>query len=384
MSLMTSAKSLAAGLILFTLSPYALSEPGKDATAELGRALFFDTNLSLNRNQSCSSCHDAARAFSDSRDNGVAGAVSLGDDKTSLGDRNAPATTYAALIPNFHREESGEYKGGFFLDGRAPTMIDQAMEPFLNPLEMAMPDGSAVVNRIRENPSYVTMFERAFGDSIFSDSTRAFKAVAQSLSDYENTAIFRPFDSKYDRHLLGEYEMTHEEELGRILFFSQLVNCHKCHLQDPREFVASEPFSNYRYNNIGVPVNSRVRAKNGLDENHTDPGLLNNPRVTERSQMGKFRVPGLRNVAVTGPYMHNGVFLELETAIIFYNRFALKNPESQINPEADRPWGAPEVPETVDLDLLQNGQPLTGQQVSALAAFLRTLTDRRYEHLLDQ
>jgi cytochrome c peroxidase len=81
----------------------ALAEPDTGALANLGRALFFDVNFSANRRQSCASCHDPARAFSDSRDNGVAGAVSLGDDGSSLGDRNTPSTTYAFLIPEFHK-----------------------------------------------------------------------------------------------------------------------------------------------------------------------------------------------------------------------------------------------------------------------------------------
>jgi cytochrome c peroxidase len=92
----------------------------------------------------------------------------------------------------------------------------------------------------------------------------------------------------------------------------------------------------------------------------------------------------LRNVAVTGPYMHNGVFQELETAIIFYNRFLLGSEESRINPETNQPWGEAEVPSTIELELLREGQPLTDRRVSQLVAFLETLTDLRYEHLLDR
>ena len=107
----------------------AVSAPGPDEIANLGRALFFDSNLSATRNQSCASCHDPGQAFSDSRDNGIAGAVSLGDDGSSLGDRNTPGTTYASLIPDFHKNDKDEYIGGYFLDGRAATITDQAAEP---------------------------------------------------------------------------------------------------------------------------------------------------------------------------------------------------------------------------------------------------------------
>ena len=104
--------------------------------------------------------------------------------------------------------------------------------------------------------------------------------------------------------------------------------------------------------------------------------------IDDPDQAGKYKVPTLRNVAVTGPYMHNGVFRELETVILFYNRFILTNRESQTNPETGQPWGDAEVADTVDLELLAQGQPISSLQVGPLAAFLRTLTDRRYEPLI--
>jgi cytochrome c peroxidase len=110
--------------------------------------------------------------------------------------------------------------------------------------------------------------------------------------------------------------------------------------------------------------------------------LLENPTVDDPSQAGKFRVPSLRNVAVTGPYMHNGVFQELSTAIFFYGKFMLSNRKSQINPETGRAWGQPEVAETVELEVLSQGQPITRDRAVLIATFLRTLTDRRYESLL--
>ncbi len=362
----------------------ALSAPDLDEIAGLGRTLFFDTNLSINRSQSCASCHDPGQAFSDSRDNGVSGAVSLGDDGVSLGDRNTPGTTYAFLIPEFYKNDKDEYVGGYFLDGRAATMVDQAAAPFVNPLEMAMPDVAAVVDRVRENPSYVESFRKNYGESIFLDSDKAFRALTESIVVFERTVLFAPFDSKYDRSLRGEYELTNEEELGRVLFFSQLINCSSCHLLDTREFSPGEVFSNHRYHNIGVPTNNRVRAKNGIDVRHRDLGLLENPEVDDPATAGKFRVPSLRNVAVTGPYMHNGVFQDLATAIRFYNRFTLSNRKSQTNPETGELWGEPEVAKTIDLELLREGQPLADNHVVALVAFLTALTDQRYESLLDE
>ena len=369
------------GLLLLANNGGAATDD--ESRAALGRALFFDTNLSANRTQSCASCHDPAHAFSDGRDNGVGGAVSLGDDGASLGDRNTPATTYASLVPEFHRNERGEYVGGLFLDGRAATMEDQAAEPFTNPIEMALPDRATVVARVRENPSHVAALERLYGGDMFDDPEYAFRAITESIAAFERSAQFSTFDSKYDRFLRGEYELTGEEELGRVLFFSQLVNCHSCHLLDPEEFIAGEAFTNHRYHNIGIPVNKAVRLKNGVPAGTRDLGLLQNPEVDEPAEAGKFRVPSLRNVAVSAPYMHNGVFDDLLTAVLFYNKYTLSNPESQINPETGDDWGEPEVPETVDLELLRQGQPMSERQAKALTAFLVTLTDRRYEHMLE-
>ena len=360
----------------------AFASPARSDLAELGRALFFDARISATGNQSCSSCHDPSRAFSGARDNGVAGAASLGDDGVSLGDRNAPSLSYASLTPDFHQNADGEYVGGFFIDGRAATMIEQAQEPILNPIEMALPDAAAVRERVRAIPGYVAAFEELIGPSSLDSPEQALISVATAIVAFEKTAEFSPFDSKYDRYLRGELELSREEELGRIVFFSELINCNRCHLLDRREHRPKEIFTNFLYHNIGVPINPDVRGKNGLGEDHVDTGLLQNPHVNDATQSGRFRVPSLRNVAVTGPYMHNGVFQELETAIIFYNRFLLGSDESRINPETNQPWGEAEVPSTIELELLREGQPLTERRVSQLVAFLETLTDHRYEHLL--
>jgi cytochrome c peroxidase len=354
-----------------------------DELADLGRALFFDTNLSLNRTQACVTCHNPVAAFTDSRDSGVSGAVSLGDDGTSLGDRNTPTITYATLIPEFGLDGEGEYAGGAFYDGRAANMVDQAGQPFTNPIEMALPDNAAVVERVRENSAHVAALKMHFGEAIFDNTEAAFTAITESIVAFEQTSEFAPFDSKYDRSLRGEYQLTTLEEVGRMLFYSQLINCHSCHLVETREFHQGEAFTNHRYHNIGTPVNGAVREKNGLGPSHRDLGLLENPRIDDSAQAGKIKVPTLRNVAVTGPYMHNGVFQDLETVILFYNKYTLSNRESQVNPETGDQWGEPDVPGTIDLELLEQGQPISPIQVSALVAFLKALTDQRYEALLD-
>ena len=346
--------------------------------AELGALLFHDVNLSANRTQSCASCHDPATGFADPR-----GMASLGDDGLSLGDRNAPTASYAALSPAFHRDAEGKWKGGQFLDGRAATLADQAGGPPLNPIEMGMPDKAAVVDRLREDPAYAAAFPDLFGAGIWQDPEAAFAAMTQAIAAFEETEAFAPFDSRYDRFLRGEVELTQQEELGRLLFFSQqFTNCNLCHQVGRGQMDKHETFTDYRYHNIGVPQNSELRALNGVPPDQVDNGLLDNPAVTDPGERGKFRTPTLRNVAVTGPYMHNGVFQDLRTVILFYNRYNSKSAARQINPETGAPFGPPPVAGTLAQKELTHGPALDDERIDALVAFLKTLTDARYEHLL--
>jgi cytochrome c peroxidase len=362
----------------------SVSATANDDLVLLGEALFFDTNLSLNRTQSCATCHNPAAAFTDSRENQAGGAVSLGDDGYSFGDRNTPSITYAAMIPAFGRDGTGDYAGGAFYDGRAFDLVEQAGEPLTNPIEMNLPDKATVVERVRESSSHVVALKRHFGDDVFFDVDMAFKAISESIVAFQSTPQFSPFDSKYDRFLRGEYVLTVEEEMGRKLFYSQIFNCHACHLLDQREMQPKSEFTTFRYHNIGVPVNTAVRQLNGLGVGYVDNGLHDNPAIDDPAEAGKFKVPTLRNVAVTAPYMHNGVFNDLETVIVFYNKYILKNIESQTNPETNAHWGKPEVPPgPVDLALLREGQPVSPMQVDLLVTFLELLTDQRYEYLLD-
>jgi cytochrome c peroxidase len=356
----------------------------QDALERLGEKLFFDVDLSLNRSQSCATCHMPDRAFTDGREMDAGRAASLGDDGTSLGDRNAPTVTYARLAPYFGRNERGRWKGGLFHDGRAASLEEQAAGPPLNPIEMGMPSKAAVVARLKEKPETAAAFERVFGADVFADDERAFAAMTKAIAAFERTAAFSPFDSKYDRSLRGEATLSPEEELGRVLFFSnQFTNCSKCHRLNAVGGGQGETFSNYEFHNIGVPVNEALRKANGSPAGRIDQGLAANPAVGgEPVERGKFKTPSLRNVAVTAPYMHNGAFADLHTVILFYNKYNSKSAKRQINPETGAPWAAPEVEGNLSLEELQSGPALKDREIAALVAFLRTLTDRRYEHLL--
>jgi len=354
--------------------------------AQLGQILFLDSAFSENRTMSCSTCHDPAKGFSDHRVNQGQGVASLGDNGHSFGGRNAPSAAYANTSPTFHFDAKlQEYVGGQFWDGRANTLADQAMGPPLNPAEMGLPSIKSVVTRLQENPFYVVNFKRLYGDHVFDATEKsnslAFQSFANAVQAFEKTTQFSTYDSKYDRFLKGEYELTVLEDLGRTLFFSNNnVNCNSCHLLKTEDS-KKEPFTNHQYRNIGVPSNPDIIHLAGLKADHIDHGLLENPLVDDPKYDGKFKTPSLRNVAVTGPYMHNGVFKDLHTVMAFYDHY--NNPKRELNPETGKPWRTPEVANTVDKEDLE-AQALTDRKVDALVAFMKILTDKRYESLIEK
>ncbi|WP_298376289.1 cytochrome c peroxidase [Azospirillum sp.] len=373
----------------FALS--ALAATAAAATAEvpatrerLGEFLFFDTSLSFNNSQACANCHNPMAGFADPRDGGVGGAASVGADGRSIGDRNAPTASYARFSPPFSITSNGKAVGGQFHDGRAADLKAQAGGPPLNPGEMGMTSKAQVLERLKENPSYARAFVALYGAGVLDDAERAYDAMTDALGRYEQTDFFAPFDSKYDRHLRGDYRMTAEEELGMTLFFStQFTNCNLCHQLKPMPASNGETFTKYEHHNIGVPVNERLRASNGKGVRHIDHGLQENPASARaKARNGLFKTPTLRNVAVTGPYMHNGVFANLDTVIRFYNSYNSQAPKAAINPETGKPWGKPEVAVNLSRKELETGPALDERRIQALVAFLKTLTDARYEHLI--
>lgn len=385
------------------------------AKALLGKKLFHDNELSKDRTQSCATCHDPAKGFIDGRINkasinGVASAGSLGDNMTSIGDRNAPSAAYAAFSPHFKcgtrsraasQKTSGitDYEGflgGQFWDGREANLKGQAGGPPTNPGEMNMPSKAAVVERLKANDEYVTAFEKLYSASIFDDADTAYAAMAESIAAFETSdkTEFFPFDSKYDRSLLTSieqdyfaYDITSLAAKGKTRFFSSDLTCAACH--QLREIGnKGEIFSTFEYHNIGVPANTKLRSHNGAKA--LDEGLLNNTLVKAATEKGKFKVPTLRNIAVTAPYMHNGVFNELETVIKFYQHAKLRakkqdgNSGDEINPETNLAWEAPEIGDNVADDLLGgNDIDLDAKEIEAMVCFLMSLTDKRYEPLLD-
>lgn len=373
--------------------------------AELGELLFHDPNLSKERTQSCATCHAPEAVFTDPRplEGGIA-AASIGDDGQSLGDRNAPSAMYAAFIPplsrgsraRFHTDPEISlyegYLGGVFLDGRARDLAEQAGGPPLNPVEMGMPSEEAVVARLLEDAEYPSMFRALYGEGVFDDAKVAYAAMSDAIAAFERTEAFSPFDSRYDRSLLSKSDPAHYEypegspaARGRDLFFStEATSCSTCHLmhQSDGPDRARELFSSYEYHNLGLPENQTLRRLNGAKTDLGLGGVLDDP-----TQNGKFRVGTLRNVALTGPYMHNGVFQNLSTVILFYEhakKRARGESDASQNPETGESWAEPEVDENLSTAELSRGSEdlSRAENLLALECFLVSLTDARYESAL--
>lgn len=339
----------------------------------LGEKLYHDTSLSKDKTMSCATCHDIDSAFVDPRPTNLSLGASLGDDLISIGDRNAPTAAYAKFIPRFHFDShEGLYIGGQFLDGRASDLTAQAKGPFLNPVEMNMPDEASVITRVQENANYVQAFKEIYGDDIFNDTQKAYEALADTIAKFEKSNTFSPFSSKYDKALKGDAVLT-EQEIRGLALFNGKAQCHACHPSDGDK----AQFTDFSYDNLGVPVNHALRSANGKGDSFIDNGLYDNPQVNDESLKGAFRVSTLRNIAVTGPYMHNGVFKDLATVVHFYNT---RDVEGAINPETGEAWEKGEV------DVNKNDAELGNLKLTAeeedLVAFLKTLTDEQYEHLI--
>ena len=349
--------------------------------AQLGRVLYFDSGLSEPAGQSCASCHDHGRAFVDPDKNAI---TSKGVIPTLIGSRNTPSSMYMAFSPKFHWDEKEElYLGGQFWDGRATTLEEQAKGPFVNPLEMANPHSKAVVGKVRRS-AYAPQFEQVFGKDALKSDDKAFERIAEALAEFQRTPQFAPFSSKYDAYLAGKTSLSKQEMRGLRLFEREdKGNCAACHPSKPGPNGEAPLFTDFSYDNLGVPRNPdnpfyRLPAKyNPAGELYVDRGL--GGALKKASEDGKFKVPTLRNIAITGPYMHNGYFKTLEGLTAFYNdRDVRPQCASNMTSEAEalkqKCWPAPEVISNVNKDELGNLK-LTQREIEDIVAFMKTLTD---------
>ena len=311
---------------------------------ELGKAMFFDTMFSFNNTQSCSSCHDPLAGFTDPNHT----PVSLGADGQSVGGRNAPSAAYAGASPVRHLiKNKQEYVGGMFWDSRADgstlgdPLAEQALGPPTNSLEMAMESEAAVVQVLADN--YAEEFASVYNFTDFENSVdEAYALFGRAIAAYERSVEVSRFSSPYDRG-----ELTNLELAGEELFRRHCATCHT---------MAGSPasrsmFTSYGYANIGLPANT-PEVPGG------DLGL--GAVVNDVNQNGKFKIPTLRNVAMTPPYGHNGYFTHLNEMVRFMN-----DHDDAIYP--------PDI--GVNVSPLIGNMGMTEKQVRSVIAFLQALTD---------
>ncbi len=359
---------------------------------QLGKIIFFD-KISVPNNMSCADCHSPEYGFTgpDIGQNLVSG-IYRGAVASRSSNRKPPSAAYATFSPVFHYDEEEElFIGGNFWDGRATGEIlgnpaaDQALGPFLNPVEQNMPSKESVVMHIAGS-KYVDLWEAVWGPTSFSDIDQEFNRVGLSIAAYEASAEVNPFSSKYDYYLEGSEELTEEEAWGLELFEGK-GECSACHPVEPGP--AGEPplLTDFTFDNLGTPRNpanpfysmDNVYLDNGSPINPEgadwiDPGLggflLTRPEFSAMAEenMGKHKVPTIRNVAKShGPrnikaYLHNGVFKSLKEVVHFYNTRDVEE------------WPAPEVAENINKDELGN-LGLTDAEEDAIVAFMETLSD---------
>jgi cytochrome c peroxidase len=287
--------------------------PIKYTKASLGKKLFSEKILSKDSSVSCASCHNPSLAFADT----LAFSIGINGNETM---RNTPSVLNMKNRPYF------------YYDGRAATLAEQALFPIKHEQEMGLPIVEAV-DRLSKNIIYKKAFVQVFKE------TPSAKNLGAAFESYEQT--LETVNSRYDDWANDKIKFTAAEERGRLLFIGNKAKCFDCHFGDD--------FTGDQFKNIGLFNGNFL----------TDSGRY---RITKKeTDLGKFKVPGLRNVAATAPYMHNGMFATLEEVLRYYN-----NPKGFF-------------PHQINLDSSFN-KPLnlTAKEQSDIILFLKTLTDRVY------
>lgn len=305
---------LASAIILIIISS-SFEQENTDITtrASLGKKLFSEKILSKDSTVSCASCHKPGFAFADT----TAFSIGIGGKLTK---RNTPSVLNMKNRPYF------------FWDGRAASLEEQSLMPIQNPDEMGLTIEEAV-SRLNKSAEYKMLFQK-----IFKQKPDA-KNLATAFASFEQT--LETVDSKFDDWSNNMGKLTAQEERGRQLFVGDKAKCFDCHRM--------EDFTTDEFKNIGLYDEYKLN----------DAGLYN---ITKKeNDKGKFKTPGLRNVAVTAPYMHNGMFKTLEEVLNYYN-----SPDWFIENPVNRD------------DAFKTPLRLTAQEKKDIIAFLKTLTDKKY------
>ncbi len=304
---------LLTGLFILFISAGFDEKKNNRTRAALGKKLFNEKLLSKDSSISCSSCHKPAYAFSDTM-------------AFSVGIYGKPARRNTPSVLNMKNRPY------YFWDGRASSLEEQSLFPIQNPDEMGLPIAEAI-ERLNNSEVYKQLFQKIFKQ----DPNE--KNLSVAFAAYENT--LETVNSKFDDWSNLLKKLTPQEERGRQVFLSSKAKCFDCHFR--------EDFTDDGFKNIGL--------FNGKELN--DSGRYN--ITINKNDLGKFKTPGLRNIAVTAPYMHNGMFKTLEEVVEYYN-----NPNNiignsiNIDPSLRKPLG------------------LTSREKKDLVFFLKTLTDKAF------
>jgi cytochrome c peroxidase len=421
--------ALAALIIVFAI-PTAVRAQALTPEEELGKSIFFDTDLSFVLNQACAACHGPEAGWTGPiSDINTAGAVYEGSIAGRFGNRKPPSSAYATQSPIFHfvRQGGGAFVGGNFWDGRATgeklgnPAADQAQGPFLNPVEQALPDNACVVYRVCQQNSYPYSFQLVWEDEACDiawpndvdtvcateggtvelspvDAEKvdaAYDNIARSIASYEASTEVNAFSSKYDAYLAGLVDLTAQENKGLRLFKGK-AKCSRCHIEKIDNKTDEPPlFTDFTFDNLGVPRNpenpwyTQPFNPDGLD--WVDEGLggflATRAEYADRAEehRGAQKVPTLRNVDLrpelgfVKAYAHNGYFKTLEGIVHFYNtRDVLPTCADPFTTEADalamNCWPEPEIPENVNTKELGDLK-LSAEDEADIVAFLKTLSD---------
>ena len=418
--------------VLLNIFSFPVNSAPLSDIEKLGKFIFFDTRLSVNKNQSCASCHSPEVGWTGPEaDLNAHGAVYEGSIETRFGARKPPSSAYATQSPILHYVKKGKrtiFVGGNFWDGRATgeklgnPAADQAQGPFLNPVEQALPDAACVIYRVCMDEYDGITFDEAWpgtcseitlpndieencakDDSVIKLDTPtrdkvniAYDKVALSIAAYEDSTKVNQFSSKFDYYLAGKVKLSREERRGLALFRGK-GKCDNCHVIGSPG--AKEPplFTDYTYDNLGVPRNPENpwytmpetfnpdgydwldKGLGGFLESHMDYAQF------APQNYGKHKIPTLRNVdARPDPefvkaYSHNGYFKSLKSIVHFYNTRDVKPTcQDPLTTEADALamdcWPEPEI--SVNLNTQELGNlHLSDKEEDAIVAFLKTLTD---------
>jgi len=393
------------------LSAYKQTEPELAPIEELGKRLFFDTNLSTPPGQSCAACHSSEVGWT-GPDEAInkSGSVYEGALKGRFGNRKPPSSAYAGDSPVLGIDQEGNFVGGMFWDGRATgeasgdALTEQAMGPFLNPLEQNNADIKSIIKKIQKS-DYVLLFEEVWGPGSLDYKKNidlTYERIARSIAAYERSAEVNQFSSRFDDfwRKAGSKSLYVEKidesnwqnyknlglsnvELKGLMLFNKKGMCANCHVLTSED---DQPplFTDFTYDNLGIPKNpenpfySMPKEWNPEGKEWLDKGLGGYLEKIEKyakyaaENYGKHKVPTLRNVdsrlheGFVKAYMHNGFFKSLQDIVHFYNT----------RDKADEKWPKPEI--TVNVNKTELGNlGLTPVEEEAIVAFMKTLSDRK-------